>query len=105
MISGIKRFEICIHVVIFLSDVVCWTIFLDAEEAEKSIYFVHDNFLKYLKDLVLQTLKYEKSFLEQFGKMVRDKLGLCAINFLPLRQLPFNMIEKEMAAKEGVNGT
>ena len=65
MISGIKRFGICI--VIFLSDVVCWTIFLDAEEVEKLIYFEHDKFLKYLKDLVLQTLKYEKSFLEQFG--------------------------------------
>jgi len=36
-------------------------IFLDAEEVEKSIYFEHHNFLKYLKDLVLQTLKYEKS--------------------------------------------
>ena len=29
---------------------------------EKSIYFEHDNFLKYLEDLVLQTPKYEKSF-------------------------------------------
>ena len=65
MISGINRFEICI--VIFFQIIVCWTIFLDAEEVEKSIYFEHDNFLKYLKDLVLQTLKYEKSFLQQFG--------------------------------------
>lgn len=48
---------------------------------EKSIYFEHDNFLKYLKDLVLKTLKYDKSFLEQFGQMVRDKLGLCAMKF------------------------
>ena len=39
------------------------------------------------------------------GNEVGDKLGLCAIKFLLLSQLLFNMIEKEMAAKKGVNGT